>query len=145
VEMDGEVYECYVLNTPKFMPSVYSGFDFNSYCTFEGKAYGANAAGIYELTGETDAGQAINTGVVLSQTTFGVPDNKKLRRAWLGISGTTPTLVLEVEDGTRRAYTIDNYGEVGSDREVSGKKWKLTVANFNELDFIKILPVALAR
>jgi len=123
----------------------YSGFDFNSYCSFEGKAYGANATGIYELTGDTDAGQAINTGVVMSQTTFGIPDSKKLRRAWLGISEASPALVLEVEDGTRKAYTIDSYGEVGSDREISGKKWKLSVANFDELDFIKILPVALGR
>ena len=145
VEMNGDVYECYVLNTPKFLPSVYSGFDFNSYCTFEGKAYGANSVGIYELGGETDAGAAINTGVVLSQTTFGIPNQKKLRRAWLGVTGTTPTLVLEVEDGTRKAYTIDSYGEVGSDREVRGKTWKLSVINFDELDFIKILPVALAR
>jgi len=145
IEIDDEAYECYVLNTPQFFPSVYSGFDFNSYCVFEGKAYGANATGIYELTGETDAGAAINTGVILSQTTFGIPNKKKMRRAWFGITGTAPTLVLEVEDGTRKAYTVDSYGEVGSDREVKGKTWKLSVAGFDELDFIKILPVALAR
>jgi hypothetical protein len=144
IDIDGETYECYVLNTPKFFPSVYSGFDFNSYCMFEGKTYGANSTGIYELTGDTDAGETINTGVVLSQTTFGVPDRKKLRRAWLGISGTQPMLMLEVEDGTRRAYAIDTRGEVGSDRDISGKKWKLSVTSFDELDFIKILPVALA-
>lgn len=144
VEMDGDVYECYVLNTPKFLPSVYSGFNFNSYCTFEGKAYGANSTGIYELGGETDAGAAINTGVVLSPTTFGIPNSKKLRRAWLGITGATPVLVLEVEGGTRKAYAIDSYGEVGSDRELNGKTWKLSIANFDELDFIKLLPVILA-
>jgi len=145
VEIEGELYECYVLNTPKFLPSVYSGFDFNSYCTFEGKTYGANATGIYELAGGTDAGTVIQTGVVMPQTTFGIPDSKKLRRAWLGITGTSPALVLEVEDGTRKAYAIDSYGEVGSDREISGKKWKLSIANFDELDFIRILPVALVR
>jgi hypothetical protein len=53
-------------------------------------------------------------------------------------------LMLEVEDGTRRAYAIDTRGEVGSDRDISGKKWKLSVTSFDELDFIKILPVALA-
>lgn len=145
IELDGETYQCYVLNTPKFMPSVYSGFDFNSYCTFQGKTYGANATGIYELAGGTDAGTVIQTGVVMPQTTFGIPDSKKLRRAWLGITGTSPALVLEVEDGTRKAYAIDSYGEVGSDREISGKKWKLSIANFDELDFIRILPVALVR
>jgi len=145
VEIEGELYECYVLNTPKFLPSVYSGFDFNSYCTFEGKTYGANATGIYELAGGTDAGTVIQTGVVMPQTTFGIPDSKKLRRAWLGITGTSPALVLEVEDGTRKAYAIDSYGEVGSDREITGKKWKLSIANFDELDFIRILPVALVR
>ncbi|MDD5062681.1 MAG: hypothetical protein PHN44_10430, partial [Candidatus Marinimicrobia bacterium] len=99
VELGNEVYECYVLNTPKFHPSMYSGFNFNSYCVFENRAFGANDTGIYELTGTTDAGSTIHDGVILSETDFGVPNNKRFRKGYLGITGTAPVMVFECEDG----------------------------------------------
>jgi hypothetical protein len=62
ITLDDEVYECFVLNTPKFYPSAYSGFNFNSYCTYQNRAFGANDTGIFELTGTTDNGTAIHAG-----------------------------------------------------------------------------------
>ena len=145
VELAGEVYECYVLNTPKFMPSMYSGFDFNSYAVFENRAFGANATGIYELTGETDAGTNISTGVVMSETDFGMPNQKRFRRGYLGISGTSPVMVLETEDGSREAYAIDTNGKFVASHELKSKKWKLSVADFDELETIKLIPVILTK
>lgn len=145
VELAGEVYECYVLNTPKFMPSMYSGFDFNSYCVFENRAFGANSVGIYELTGTTDAGATIRTGAVLSQTDFGAPNQKRFRRGYLGISGTSPVVVLETEDGGRQAYTIDTEGKAVFSHDQKSKKWKLAVADFDDLDSIKLIPVVLSK
>jgi hypothetical protein len=145
VELNGEYYECYVLNTPKFMPSMYSGFDFNSYAVFENRAFGANATGIYELTGTTDAGANISTGVIMSQTDFGSPNQKRFRRGYVGISGTNPVMVLETEDGSREAYAIDTNGKFVASHDLKGKKWKLSVADFDELDCIKLIPVILTK
>jgi hypothetical protein len=145
VDISGEVYECYVLNTPKFMPSMYSGFDFNSYAVFENRAFGANATGIYELTGETDAGANISTGVVMSETDFGMPNQKRFRRGYLGISGTSPVMVLETGDGSREAYAIDTNGKIVASHELKSKRWKLSVANFDELETIKLIPVILTK
>jgi hypothetical protein len=145
VELAGEVYECYVLNTPKFMPSMYSGFDFNSYAVFENRAFGANATGIYELTGETDAGTNISTGVVMSETDFGMPNQKRFRRGYLGISGTSPVMVLETEDGSRESYAIDTNGKFVASHDLKSKKWKLSVADFDELETIKLIPVILTK
>lgn len=145
VELADDVYECYVLNTPKFLPSMYSGFNFNSYCVFENRAFAANDDGIYELTGETDAGDTIHTGVVLSQTDFGSPNQKKFRRGYLGISGTNPVMILETEDGGRQVYTIDTNGKTVFSHEQKSKKWKLYVSDFSELDSIKLIPVVLSK
>ena len=145
VELADDVYECYVLNTPKFMPSMYSGFDFNSYAVFENRAFGANATGIYELTGATDAGANISTGVIMSQTDFGMPNQKRFRRGYIGISGTSPVMVLETEDGSREAYAIDTNGKFVASHDLKSKKWKLSVANFDELDCIKLIPVILTK
>lgn len=145
VELADDIYECYVLNTPKFLPSMYSGFNFNSYCVFENRAFAANDDGIYELTGETDAGVNISTGVIMSQTDFGMPNQKRFRRGYIGISGTSPVMVLETEDGSREAYAIDTNGKFVASHDLKSKRWKLSVANFDELDCIKLIPVILTK
>lgn len=145
VEVDGEVWECFVLNTPKFLPSVYSGFDFNSYCVFENRAYGCKSDGIYELTGDTDNGVAFHTGVQMPDTTFGIPNQKRFQKAYVGVSGTSPKMVMQTEDGSKKVYSIDSDGEVDASRALKSKKWKLTVTDFDTLDFIKLYPVVLAK
>jgi len=145
VELGGEVYECYVLNTPKFMPSMYSGFNFNSYCVFENRAFGANDTGIYELTGTTDAGSTIHTGAILSQTDFGARNEKRFRRAYLGISGTAPVMIFETEEGARQVYNINSEGKTVISHELKSRKWKLSIADFDELDTMKLIPVILSK
>jgi hypothetical protein len=145
IELGSEVYECYVLNTPNFMPSMYSGFDFNSYCVFENRAFGANATGIYELAGSTDAGATIHTGVIMNETDFGAANQKRFRRGYFGISGTRPVMIMETEGGERKAYMIDTNGKMVASHDLKSKKWTLSVADFDTLDAIKLIPVILTR
>lgn len=145
VELGDEVWECYVLNTPKFLPSIYSGFNFNSYTVFDNRAYGCKSDGIYELSGSTDNGVSISTGVQLSTTRFGIPNQKHFRKAYIGIIGSTPYLSTETESGETKTYSIDTDGEVDMTRALRSKKWKLTLTNFTQLDFIKLIPVVLAK
>ena len=145
VELSGEVWQCYVLNTPKFHPSMYSGFNFNSYCVFENRAFGANDTGIFELTGSTDAGSTIHTGTILSQTDFGLPNQKRFRRGYLGITGTSPVMVFEAEDGTREAFTVDTQGKVVGSSELKSKKWILSIADYDSLDHLKLIPIILTK
>lgn len=145
VELDGEIYECYVLSTPKFMPSIYSGFDFNSYAVFQNRAFGANSTGIYELTGDTDAGATIQTGVILSGTDFGSHNQKRFRKGFLDISGDAPLMIFETGEGNRRVYTIDTKGKVMASHEQKSKKWKLSLARFDSLDSIQLVPIILTK
>lgn len=145
VELDGETWECYVLNTPKFLPSVYSGFDFNSYCVHENRAFGMKTNGIYELTGDTDNGVAFHTGVQFSESVFGSANYKRFRKAYVGVEGTTPKMVMEDENGNKMVYTIDSDGEVDASRALKSRKWKLAITDFDELSYVKLYPVVLAK
>jgi len=145
VELNGDIYECYVLNTPKFYPSVYSGFEFNSFCVFENRAFGANDTGIFELTGSTDNNATIHSGVILSGTDFGSPNQKRFRKGYLGISGSAPVMVFETDEGKRQAYTVDTNGKITVSHELKGKSWVLSVADFDTLDSIKLIPIILTK
>ena len=145
VELEGDIWECYVLNTPKFYPSVYSGFDFNSFCVFENRAFGANDTGIYELTGETDVDSTIHTGAILGKTDFGSPNQKRFRRGYIGIFGDNPVMVFETESGHREAYAIDTEGKIAVSSELKSKSWKLSISDFDELNTIKLIPVILTK
>ena len=142
--IDGDVYECYVLNTSNFHPSVYSGFDFNSYCVFGERAFGANAQGVWEITGDTDNNSEIKTGLVFHDTTFGIPQRKRFRKAYIDVSGNEPVMIME-SDGVRKVYHIDDNGKFTSSRDIVGKQWTLSIANFDYIESAVLVPVVLAR
>jgi hypothetical protein len=52
---------------------------------------------------------------------------------------------METENGLRKAYSIDSDGEVDASRTLRSKKWKLSVVDFDQLDFIKLIPVVLSK
>jgi hypothetical protein len=142
--LDGEVWQCWVLNTRDFHPSVYSNFNFNSFCEFEGVSYGAKSDGIYSLTGTTDAGATVHSGITFTQSNFGVLNKKRIRSAYLGVSGTTPVLKVITEEGTARYYVVSNdKAKVG--REVYGREFTLSLSDFDELTFLEIVPIVLTR
>ncbi len=145
MELDGEIWECFVLNTPHFHPSIYSGYDFNSFCVFEGRAFGANEKGVYELTGSTDAGDTIHTGIIMKETDFGAPNQKRFRRGYFGVSGSSPVLILETESGQRQAYSIDTKGKTVASHELKSKSWTLSIADFQTLESAILIPVVLSR
>jgi hypothetical protein len=145
VELNGEVWECYVLNTPSFHPSIYSGFNFNSYCVFENRAFAANSVGIYELAGSTDAGVQIRTAAVFSQTDFESAHQKRFRKGFLGVTGEQVVMVFEAEDGSRKAYEVNSHGDVIASRDLKSKAWKLTVVDYESLGSIQLIPVVLTR
>jgi len=142
---DGEIWECFALNTANFQPSVYTRFAFNSFCTYAGRTYAAGKDGIYEIAGDTDEGAEIPTGAIFSQTNFNANNRKRFRKAYLGVSGSTPVVAMATEDGAGIIYEIQDNSQVHATRSLVGRKWTLTVADFDELDFISLVPVVLAR
>ena len=144
ITLDDEQWECWVLNSNKFNASIYSGYGFNSFCVYNGVAYGAKSTGIYKLTGTTDDGSAFKAGIVLPDTRFGTRRQKRFRKAYFGLSGgTTPSIRMETDNGSR-TYTITN-SKANITRNLKGRQWTIKVQDFDSLDFIELFPVILAR
>ena len=141
--LDGEMYECFVLNTSAFHPSVYSNFKFNSYCNYQGRLFASGAEGIFEIV--TDSDENIGTGILFHKTDFKIVARKKMRKAYLGITGNDPVIMMESDDGEKRAYTINDKGRVSASRAVKGNIWELSIADFNTFDSLKLIPIIMSR
>lgn len=143
IVVGGEAWECFVLNTPNFHPSVYTGFAFNSFCTYEGRTFAAGEDGIHEIA--PVSGEGVSPGVVMSETDFDMPNRKRIRKAYLGVSGDKPVMAMTTESGERIVYEIQDNDTVHASRALSGRRWVLSVIDFDEIDFISLVPVILAR
>lgn len=143
VVIDGEVYECFVLNTSAFHVSVYSNYDYNSFALLNNVAYGCKSDGIYKLTGTTDDGATIRAGIVLPKTDFGLMNKKRMRKAWLAVDGNNLILKLETESGNKTFRMVD--AECSLSRDLKGRRWLISVEGFDSLDSINLTPVILSK
>ena len=135
------IYFTWVFSGVDYKPSIYSGYDFNSYCTFGGKIYGANEIGIFELGGETDDGVDIHTGFVLGPHNLGVNNKKRLRSIHLG-NKNIATRVRVTLDTTSKDFSVTK-GKAKITRNLMGEEVTLEVADFKELSVIEVTPVVL--
>ena len=139
----GEVWECWALNGLT-EPSVYSGMGFNSYAELDGCIYGAKEEGIYLMEGNSDAGAAIRTGVVLGPMSFAGLNRVHFRRVYFGISGSMPVLQAEA-DGTPGLSAAILRSNVTLPRTQVGRKWAFLVGDFDELEMMELFPVVITR
>ena len=143
ITLGDEQWECWVMNSNKFNFSVYSNFDFNSYCSYGNQSFGCRADGIYRLDGTTDNDVAFNAGIVLPETTFGTSRKKRFRKAYFGLSGTTPSIRMETSSGNQ-TYSITS-SKASLSRSQYGKEWTLKVQGYDDMDFIELIPIILTR
>ena len=83
-EVDADLFHTWAIIGPTFEPSVYSGFDFNSYSEYQGKCYGLKSDGLYLLEGDTDNGEVIHAGVNFGANNFGKEGRHRLRSIRFG-------------------------------------------------------------
>lgn len=142
--VSGDVWETWAFNGVTFEASVYSGFAFNSYADDDEQIYAANENGIYVLSGDTDAGSAIHSGVVLSPSMFGLMNRKRFRQAFLDVTGAMPVLRGEIGGGVGVSLPIVR-SRAMFPRSLVGNKWTFLIADFNELGRVELFPVVLTR
>jgi hypothetical protein len=138
------VAETWVLTGHGRHPSLYSGFDFNSFIVFQGQVYGVKADGIYELAGGTDNGQAIRTGLRLT-TNFGTPRLKRLRQVDPGDCGTSARLKVKgSRKGTTRTFSLER-GRFAVSRDIEDVEMVLDFLDFDQLGHIKFQVLELVK
>lgn len=154
---DGAEYDVWVFNAETFAASRYTNYDFNSFAAYQGRYYGANSQGLYELTGATDAGVNIPASIMFGRMNFGTSRLKRVLRAYLG--GTSDgKMVLRVvgDNGALRTYKTNvalsdpvRYKRVDPARGLTAHYWQFEITNeFGQdfaLDSLDLYPVVLQR
>jgi hypothetical protein len=135
------IYFTWVFSGVDYKPSVYSGYDFNSYCSFGGKNYGANEKGIFELAGETDDGIDIHTGLVLGPHDLGIVNRKRLRTVRLGNKNKAAKVRVELDATSRDFSIVDRKANIT--RDLIGEELTLTLADFEEISVVELTPVVM--
>lgn len=142
--VDDGVFETYVLTGARGEPSIYSGFNFNSYAKYRGQYYGAGEDGIYLLEGEDDAGSEIHPGIKIGPVNFGTDREKRLRLLRCGGSTTGAQVKVSNGNGSAGYYEVEN-GRAAVSRKVQGRELTIEIADFETLDHLEIVPLILQK
>lgn len=135
----------FILTGTTLNPSVYTGYNFSSFCMVDGKAYGTNDTGIYLLEGDNDAGDTIHTGVRISKSAYGSNRRKRPRMLRLGPEATAAKAYVITEQKEKEYPANQETGVVMSDRHHYGKLVEYQIKDFDELKEVEVLISELAR
>lgn len=132
-------------------------YNYNSFCEIAGKHFGASEDGIFELTGNDDAGVGIDAFFELAISDFGISNMKRIRSAYVG-GQADGSLLFTVKDdeSSPRPYplnltsgNVQSNGEVPVGRDGLGRYWQVRIDNQNgayfAIDSIELLLMILGR
>jgi hypothetical protein len=151
-----EEFTCWVANADTLAHGQYDNFDFNSMCRIGSRYYGAKGSGIYQLDGNTDAGDEIPWFMALPQTDNGTAFFKRVPRVYMGIRNDGPIYIRTITDGgatrvymfRKRAASLAGAGETLG-RGVKSRYWAYDLIGVDgsdfELDQIEFFPIVLGR
>lgn len=166
IALDGEIYRCWVLSmrpteTGQAAAVVeYQNFPFDCFTEFNGRYYGGNAQGLFQLfEGSDDDGEPIEAWIRSGLSNFGTGKAKRMPSLYLGYSG-DGTLVLKaittsetdgrVEDWyqlTPRASTAAREARIKLGRGLKSVFWgfELRAVGDVAIDVIEWQPLILDR
>jgi hypothetical protein len=125
----------------------YVGFNFNSFCTFQGKLLGFNSDGIYEcMKCNDDDGTDIDAKIKLPRTNMGLIAHKRINQLLLNLKAETGSVfyVKTYDDQqNERTYSLEPlYGSsyhhlcrLNIGRDGVGVNWTIEIGNSNGCDF----------
>lgn len=164
LSISGEVVTGWVLNTQTSAASEYQGFSFNSMAKIAGKYYGASDTGVYEMSGDTDAGTTIATYIKTGLLDFPDASGKTPRDAQKRIShlylvcdasGAVAIKAVSVEHGavTENFYSVTISPDATENTRVlmgkgaRGRYWMLEIGSeaLETFDAVSIYPIYLSR
>lgn len=141
--LDGTVWQTWSFTTEALYPSLYTGFEFNSYATLDGVTYAAQGDTIYQLTGDSDAGAGFPTGLTVRLSDLGSNQKKNFMNCYLGSSNGVPTLRVVTEQG-EQYYEMAN-GRAKMGRGVQARTWEFSLEPTGAVNFIELQHVTMRR
>ena len=152
----GDDFPGWTINYETGAPSRYMGLPANSLCRFNGKTYVANAAGIYEVAGTTDAGQPIHASVTIPKTDFEDSHNKRIPAVYIGARSAGTLLLKVLVNGRSDRYygvtagtTYIRGSRVTLGKGLEARYWQFRIENMAGADFeigdMEVKPTILKR
>lgn len=148
-----------VLNLATQAPYYYANYAFTGFAAHGERQFGCMADGIYELVGDTDADEPIESRITTGLSDFGEQALKTLTAVYLDYSATGP-LLLSTQIGHSDGVQVLSYeleetpnaqvtARIKPGKGVKARYWQFSVANIAGADFeletLDILPVVLQR
>jgi hypothetical protein len=151
-----EAYPGWAVNLDTGAPSRYMGLPATSMFQHAGRTYVTNAAGIYELTGDSDAGQPIRAAVTLPRSDFSDGHEKRVPWVYVGARTAGPLVLKVITDSPSvRYYAVTSGGasvqgyRVQIGKGLKSRYWQFRLENKAgadfDLDSIEILPNVLRQ
>ena len=148
-----------VLNLATQAPYFYANFAFTGFASQGGRQFAVGPDGLYELSGDTDAGEPIVAHVTTGLSDLGTPQLKALDAAYPGYTSDqamTLTATVGQADG---AMSIDyplaetanalTQARIRLGKGVKARYWQFALSNQAGGDFtietLEVLPVVLGR
>ena len=127
----------FVMNARTGALTQYSNFSFNSFAVFNGEQIAAGPAGLYALTGDTDAGTPIEMVMTTPISNFGVACLTRVREAFICYrSAGRAELHVKGDDGDWLIYQMDETrpsgiyrNRVKTSRGIKASYWQFSVKN----------------
>lgn len=125
-------------------PTQYVNYNFDSMCKFGDVYIGCDEYGIFELTGKKDNNIDIDALVRWPTTDFGIPNQKRIRKGYLGCetSGSLVLITKDEEDNERRFILeasllrqTQRGVKVPIGRDGKGRYWCFELENISGCDF----------
>lgn len=149
----GDSFTTWALNTRTTAITEYQNYAFNSFAQLGGRYIGASAQGLYELTGDDDAGEQIIASLKTGIAQLGGSRYTSFRAAYLGVRG-AGDYVLKLDTGDGKYYT---YSVTANDMETTkinlGKGLRARYFSFElisagqdfDLDSLEFVPIVSQR
>lgn len=97
----------WALNTRTVALTEYQNYAFNSFGRVDDRYVGATSEGLYELTGDDDAGESIISALKTGMVQIGGSRFTSFKAAYLGLRGSGEFILkLEMGDGSERHYAV---------------------------------------
>lgn len=135
----------WVLNTESTAASWYTNFDMHSIAQVDNAVFAVGPEGVFELTGDDDAGEPIDAGTRSGFMDFGSSFTKRLENMYLGYTSTgTLSTRLSVKESRhlatrfyleQRTADAPRNGRVVPGKGMWGRYWMVEMNNVNGADF----------
>lgn len=149
----GDSFTTWAMNTRTTAVTEYQNYVFNSFAQLGGRYLGASSNGLYELTGDDDAGTQIIASLKTGIAQLGGSRYTSFKAAYLGVRG-GGDYVLKLETGDGKSYT---YSVTANDMETTkinlGKGLRARYFSFElissgqdfDLDTLEFVPIVAQR